>query len=141
MRILLDENNYFTGNYAVIGDIPNSIEVNELPNDLSNNKTKAWQWCHITESTNSSDGAMIYKTDSGGNLLKDEEGNLIPKTDKDGNILYSCKPYDSWVFDDTRYKELLLEIQEREANRIKTNEELTQEVNDLSDMLLASMVE
>ena len=31
MRILLDENNYFTGSYAIVGDIEGGIEINELP--------------------------------------------------------------------------------------------------------------
>lgn len=141
MRVLLDENNYFTGNYTIIGNIPNSVEIKELPNDLNNNKTKAWKWCHITESTNSSEGAVIYQTNDKGILLKDDEGNPIPKVDTNGNTLYSCTPYDSWVFDNTRYKELLLEIQNQEATKVKTNKELTQEINDLSDMLLASMAE
>lgn len=31
MQILLDENNYFTGSYAIVGDIEGGIEINELP--------------------------------------------------------------------------------------------------------------
>lgn len=31
MNILLDENNYFTGSYAIVGDIEGGIEINELP--------------------------------------------------------------------------------------------------------------
>lgn len=138
MRVLLDENNYFTGNYAITGDIPNSIELESLPEDLSNNKTKAWQWCHITESINSSDGAIIYQTDSSGNLLKDSDGNPIPKTDSEGNTLYSCTPYDKWVFDETKHQEILQEIEDAESTKIKTNKELTQEINDLSDIVLMS---
>lgn len=31
MQILLDENNYFTGSYAIVGNIEGGIEINELP--------------------------------------------------------------------------------------------------------------
>lgn len=31
MKVQLDKQGYFTGNYAVIGDVPNSIEVESLP--------------------------------------------------------------------------------------------------------------
>lgn len=31
MRVLLDENNYYTGNYVTIGDIEGAKEVNKLP--------------------------------------------------------------------------------------------------------------
>ena len=31
MQILLDKNNYFTGSYAIVGDIEGGIEVKELP--------------------------------------------------------------------------------------------------------------
>ena len=32
-KVLLDENNYFTGNYAVVGDVENSVNAESLPND------------------------------------------------------------------------------------------------------------
>lgn len=31
MKVLLDNNNYFTGNYAKIGDIDGGVKVSELP--------------------------------------------------------------------------------------------------------------
>ena len=31
MKVQLNEQGYFTGNYAIVGDIENSIEVESLP--------------------------------------------------------------------------------------------------------------
>lgn len=32
-KVTLDENNYFTGNYCTIGDLPNSVDAEMLPDD------------------------------------------------------------------------------------------------------------
>ena len=90
MKVQLDENNYFTGNYAIIGDIDGGIEVSELP-DLTENKSKAWKY----------------------------ENN-------------------TWIFDEEKYKTILLEIkaEEERQSSIMTNEELTEYVNDLGDIII-----
>ena len=44
MKVQLDNNGYFTGNYAIIGDIENSFEIESLPEDLTENKAKAWKY-------------------------------------------------------------------------------------------------
>lgn len=33
MKVQIDQNNYLTGNYAMVGDLANSIEMSALPND------------------------------------------------------------------------------------------------------------
>lgn len=33
MKVQIDSNNYLTGNYAMVGDLENSIEMSNLPND------------------------------------------------------------------------------------------------------------
>lgn len=48
MRVQLNEEGYFTGNYAIIGDIENSIEVEALPeveeDKFSSCKLENGQW-------------------------------------------------------------------------------------------------
>ena len=91
MKIQLDENNYFTGNYAMVGDIENSIEIECLPEDLTENKSKAWKYEN-----------------------------------------------DTWTFDKEKYKTILEEVKIREEKEesIMTNEELTDLVNDLNDVVI-----
>lgn len=43
MKVILDENNYFTGNYCTIGDLPNSVEVEGLPNEADRYKSLSYQ--------------------------------------------------------------------------------------------------
>lgn len=43
MQILLDKNNYFTGSYAIVGDIEGGIEVKELPPEKDSNKMLAYK--------------------------------------------------------------------------------------------------
>ena len=90
MKVQLDENNYFTGNYATIGDIDGGIEASELP-DLTENKSKAWKYEN-----------------------------------------------DTWTFDKEKYKTILEEVKTREEKEesIMTNEELTDSVNDLNDVVI-----
>lgn len=90
MKVQLDNNGYFTGNYAIIGDIDGGIEVSELP-DLTENKSKAWKYEN-----------------------------------------------DTWTFDKEKYKTILEEVKTREEKEesIMTNEELTDSVNDLNDVVI-----
>lgn len=44
MKVQLDEQGYFTGNYAVIGDVPNSTQVETLPPDQQDSvKVKSYK--------------------------------------------------------------------------------------------------
>ena len=90
MKVQLDNNGYFTGNYAIIGDIDGGIEVSELP-DLTENKSKAWKYEN-----------------------------------------------DTWTFDKEKYKTILEEVKIRDEKEesIMTNEELTDSVNDLNDVVI-----
>ena len=44
MKVQLDENNYFTGNYVIIGDIENGVEAERLPEELTYENAKAWKY-------------------------------------------------------------------------------------------------
>lgn len=43
MQILLDENNYYTGSYAIVGSINGGVEVTELPPVEDNQKMLAYK--------------------------------------------------------------------------------------------------
>ena len=119
MIVLLDTNNYFTGTYASIGGIVGGIQVNSLPSDLSDNKSKAWKYEPHEEEISNPD----YIEPIG------SETTDIPKT---------IKVPVEWVFDEERYTKILADIQaekDRKAS-IMTNEELTESVNDLGDVFI-----
>lgn len=119
MIVLLDANNYFTGTYASVGGIVGGIQVNSLPNDLSDNKTKAWKYePHEEEIPNPKYAEPI-----------EGETTDIPKT---------IKVTVEWVFDEERYTKILADIQAEEERQAKilNNEELTNYADDLCDVIL-----
>ena len=44
MKVLLDNNGYFTNNYSNVGDIENAVYVDSLPEDLANYKATCWKY-------------------------------------------------------------------------------------------------
>ena len=84
MRIQLDENNYFTGNYAIIGDINDSVEVDGLPEELTYENAKAWKYENGVWSFDEQKYAIILEE------LKKEEDRQVRILDNEqlSNLLY-----------------------------------------------------
>ena len=97
MLVLLDNENYFTGTFVKIGGLKDGINVFNLPDDLENNKARAYKYMGdfniINEDTEIS--------------VNDEMNNTI-----EGNI--NKKTYTKWEFDENKYKEILKSLPPKE---------------------------
>lgn len=97
MIVKLDENNYFTGSYVMIGNIEGGTKVLNLPNDMSTDKVKAWKYVgDVTET------------------LPNERGIEEERT------------YTKWVFDEERYNTLLKEKEEYKKTNPTLEEQVTE---------------
>lgn len=64
MKVVLNENGYFTGQYCEIGDLPNSVEVNGLPDETDSGKLLAYQLF---------EGEWVFDEQNYQQLLKEKE--------------------------------------------------------------------
>ena len=86
--VKLDDNNYFTGNYAEIGSVDGGMDVESLPEDLSR--------------------AICYRYDHHDVVCNE----LVPVVDPEtGETTYEETPVTrsvlGWVFDEAKYQQFL----------------------------------
>lgn len=141
ITVQLDKLGYFTGSYAKIGSVENGTCVDSLPHDLSNNKTTCWRLDYVEYTVE--EEVLKYVTEkvptideNTGEQAVDEFGEPlfnvyenVPKYVRESVI----KIKKEWVFDETKYTEILAEIEKSKANQPKSNKELTEENKQLSD--------
>lgn len=112
MKVLLDENNYFTGSYCTVGNAVGSIETSVVPmvNLECINGSTAWKY---------------------------EKHKEVVKTDLDEEIEIEVE----WLFDEDRYNYIIQELlKEKPPKTTKELEEdiirLNNDLNDLTEVVL-----
>ena len=102
MKVQLDENNYFTGNYVIIGDIENGVEAEGLPEELTYKNAKAWKYENGVWSFDEQKYAIILEE-----IKKEEERQAtILDNEQLSNLLYDLsKAFILHDIDITEYDE------------------------------------
>lgn len=97
MKVKLDENGYFTGNYAYVGDIEGSIEVDNIPEDndpikllsYKYNDDNTWEFdserYEILLNQNKSKEILLLKS----NMIMESKKNLSDFL-RNHNLISSC---------------------------------------------------
>ena len=110
--VLLDQDNYFTGNYAKVGNIEGGISIESIPPEINSKLQKYWKYdYHDVTKIVKMPTIQIVKTnaidDVTGEEILDDEGN--PKVIEtpvevieDQEVTVSVL---EWFFDDIKYNE------------------------------------
>ena len=120
MRIQIDENNYFTGNYVIIGDIENGVEAEGFPEELTYENAKAWKYEDGIWSFDEQKYAIILEE-----LKKEEERQVrILDNEQLSNLLYDLSK--AFILHDTEIKDYDESISNSFKNIITTSIKLHQ---------------
>lgn len=120
--VQIDAQGYFTGSYARVGSISNGIEIDNLPEDLTNYKTTCYQYGDIETEQE----------------VENENGSVeVVKVIEKG-----------WMFDSAKHESILAEIEEIKAqptqeevinNLLDKNKELEEKIENLITQFTSMM--